>query len=62
MCYMNTRPDMWHGKPEREDRTTSYQTLEAAPPKRTPSIWPKIALLLALMVGFLWAMKSMLGW
>lgn len=62
MGYMSTKPDMWHGKPEREDRTTSYQTLDAQRPKRQKSVWPMIGLLLVLMFGFLWAVKSILGW
>ncbi|RYF71300.1 MAG: hypothetical protein EOO22_12815 [Comamonadaceae bacterium] len=60
---MSTRPDMWHGKPEREDRTTSYQTLDA-PRRRKPGvpIWIKVAVIVAVMFVFLLAIKSILGW
>lgn len=62
MCYMSTKPDMWHGKPEREDRTTSYQTLETRRRKPKPSVWPKIGLIVVAMFGLLWAVKYVLGW
>ncbi|MET0540836.1 MAG: hypothetical protein ABWZ88_03710 [Variovorax sp.] len=59
---MNTQPDMWHGKPERPDRTTQRQTLDA-PRRRPPTpVWPKIVLLVLLMFGFIWAMKLLIGW
>ncbi len=60
--YMSTRPDMWHGKPEREDRTTSYQTLDMAPRKTGVPIWIKVVVIVALMFGFLLALKSIIGW
>lgn len=59
---MSTKPDMWHGKPEREDRTTSFQTLDAVRPAPGIPMWIKAAVVVVLMFGFLLALKSMLGW
>ena len=59
---MKTQPDMWRDKPEREDRTTSYQTLDAIPARRGSSMWGKIAVIVLLMFALLWAVKSVIGW
>lgn len=62
ISYMNTQPDMWRDKPEREDRTTSYQTLDAMPVRRGFPMWGKIAAIVLVMFGLLWAVKAMIGW
>ena len=59
---MNTQPDMWHGKPERPDRTTQRQTLEATRRPASPAIWPRIILIVLLMFGLIWGVKLLLGW
>jgi hypothetical protein len=59
---MKTQPDMWRDKPEREDRTTSYQTLDAIPVRRGFPMWGKVAAIVVLMFGLLLAVKSMIGW
>ncbi len=59
---MNTEPDMWHGKPERPDRTTTRQTLEASRRPPPPPMWPKAVLIVLLMFGFLLGIKLLIGW
>ncbi len=53
---------MWHGKPAREERTTSYQTLDAGRPKAGMPMWIKAAVVVVIMFCFLLALKSMLRW
>ena len=59
---MSTQPDMWHGKPAREERTTSYQTLDAVRPKTGMPMWLKAVIVVLTMFGFVLALKSILGW
>lgn len=59
---MKTQPDMWRDKPEREDRTTSYQTLDPIRAHSGFPMWGKIAAIVVVMFGLLWAVKSMIGW
>jgi len=53
---------MWHGKPEREDRTTSFQTLDAVRPATGIPMWIKAGVVVVLTFGFLLALKSFIGW
>ncbi|RZL96241.1 MAG: hypothetical protein EOP76_02060 [Variovorax sp.] len=59
---MSTQPDMWHGKPAREERTTSYQTLDVERPKAGTPMWIKAAVVVVIMFCFLLALKSLLRW
>lgn len=59
---MKTQPDMWRDKPEREDRTTSYQTLDAIPARRGIPMWGKVAAIVILMFALLLAIKRIIGW
>ena len=59
---MDTKPDMWRDRPEREDRTTSFQTLDKVRPAPGVPMWVKAVIVVVLMFGFLLALKSILGW